>query len=1288
MRFAENGPNIPDDLLNARDEGRVIFFCGAGVSLARANLPDFYGLTEKVITDLKVQADSKAFQLYNLPSRVERDSDGKIQKHEISPFISADRIFGELERDFEKKDIEQAVANCLKTNSDVDLSSHQIILNLATGPSGRTKLVTTNFDRLFEKAKPGIPYCAFPNLPDLSQTPDFDGVVYLHGHTNGDCTGAGADGFILSSADFGQAYLANGSASRFIKTMLETHTIVFLGYSADDPPVRYLLEALGRFNTGAQSVYAFQSGTQSEAEGLWTHKGVNAIAYDPEHRHSALWETLNLWADRAVDPDKWFAGIIQMAAKSPRVLRPFERGQVAHMVSSIHRSRLLIEAKIPPPGEWLYVFDPNKRYGMPSRPYYQEVDEFADPFVAYSLDSDHTPARFDPEDINRKTRETPKNAWSAFNLTHEDRMSVEDHNIATYAELGNSGVANLPKRLFNIGVWIAKVAADPATLAWCVSKPTLHKEIIWQLERRVEDLMSEDTNASLVSQWQYLLEYWKEVGFDAPHNMDWYRLKKLSTKVEWSEQFVRRYGKASRPYMTAQKGYELSSIAPDDEHKRSLVRIGVKYPKISYDINVPVEWLSQTVSELGYNLRYACKLRKEIGPIFSYELVPINKGDDPTVNKYTRGDDLSALMLKYVDELEKLIAHDVYLAKAEIDTWPAEEVGVFSRLRIWASGKVNLVPDERFVAHFDSISTTAFWHPGNQRDILLSFQARWSDLSEASRSYLETRILEGPIKDEWDKSDEAYFERRARRRLNMISWLNTNGCDLNFDEAKVIENLKQDAPEWEPRFGEKAADEKGSRGGFVRKETAHNTLIGKSFDDIFSEAESSMGRTDDVLVENDPFLGFVGTHPVRALAALSYISKNEKPPIWAWKTFFNHEQRKEDPPRFSRLILAKLLNLPLQVLTAFIYQVTWWFRDHSSLLSHIAEDEYDKFFDVLFDIISKDEKLGGSKIVHTGRNHDWASEALNSSVGHLVDAHFFDRRISSITREEGIPKYWQKRLLRFLDMTSNLTTLAITEISARTQWIHYYQPKLSLSFVEGVLSSNNENAAAAFWGGFFLRARIPDADLFAVLKPYLISLVESQVETVEGFRDPLAGLILGGWRSSKTKKPPYLISDEELTSLLLKGSNAFRTSLIYHAETWSVAGLEKEENDGNFPKRLTPLFKDVWPQQITARTSSVSSRLFDFLTSNEVFLLQLYELVLPLLVPVEDERLSVYFLEENTIVDKHPMKVLYLVNAILPKDVKNWPYGAFDLLSRLKKATESIGKDAIYLRLMKKYESR
>src|SRR5258705_11986843 len=47
MQFVANGPDIPDPLLQAHEEGRVIFFCGAGISYP-AGLPGFGGLVDDI----------------------------------------------------------------------------------------------------------------------------------------------------------------------------------------------------------------------------------------------------------------------------------------------------------------------------------------------------------------------------------------------------------------------------------------------------------------------------------------------------------------------------------------------------------------------------------------------------------------------------------------------------------------------------------------------------------------------------------------------------------------------------------------------------------------------------------------------------------------------------------------------------------------------------------------------------------------------------------------------------------------------------------------------------------------------------------------------------------------------------------------------------------------------------------------------------------------------------------------------------------------------------------------
>jgi len=549
VRFLENGPSIPDELLNARDEGRVVFFCGAGVSLARAGLPDFFRLAETVIRELGASEDSDACEVLEKAWEIGRETS-------VTGLISADRVFGLLEREFTVADIRAAVARSLAPRPEPNLSAHQLLLRLAKTPESKTRLVTTNFDRLFDACGGERQVYQPPRLPVPSRYDDLDGVVYLHGRVNGDYSGADGDGFVLSSSDFGNAYLSEGWATEFFREIVREYVVVFIGYSADDPPIHYLLEGLRRTQDSSRQIYAFQCDESDEALARWHHKGVEAIPYEQADDHPALWETLEHWAHRADDPVSWRREIIDLAMDGPDVLQPHQRGQVAHIVSTCEGAREFSERE--PPAEWLCVLDPSCRYATPGRLEWFDSEAPIDPFILYGLDSDATPKRADP-DNPYVTRGVPPDAWDAFVATPLDRQNLPDESYPAVRGHYATHVPRLPKRLEWLYAWIAHVANQSASVWWATRQESLHPSIRNGIELWLTRLR--DTTAPAVLRaWRYLLESWEHVEDNSER--DWYDLKREIDHEGWSPAAIRRFIAITRPYLTASPALMSDPVPP------------------------------------------------------------------------------------------------------------------------------------------------------------------------------------------------------------------------------------------------------------------------------------------------------------------------------------------------------------------------------------------------------------------------------------------------------------------------------------------------------------------------------------------------------------------------------------------------------------------------------------------------------------------------------------------------------------------------------------------------------
>ena len=185
--------------------------------MAKTPLPNLVDLAKKVIEKLGATENCRARQ--------------ELERHKNNvEGISIDRIFGLLERDFFVEDIEEAVAAALRPPTNPDITAHKTLVDLSTA-DGEIRLVTTNFDLLFEACDDKLSSSSPPRLPKPGDD-DFRGIIHLHGRVNRDYNATDGNGFVVSSGDFGRAYLSEAWATNFIKALMRRFLIVFVGYTA------------------------------------------------------------------------------------------------------------------------------------------------------------------------------------------------------------------------------------------------------------------------------------------------------------------------------------------------------------------------------------------------------------------------------------------------------------------------------------------------------------------------------------------------------------------------------------------------------------------------------------------------------------------------------------------------------------------------------------------------------------------------------------------------------------------------------------------------------------------------------------------------------------------------------------------------------------------------------------------------------------------------------------------------------------------------------------------------
>ncbi|WP_312522691.1 DUF4020 domain-containing protein [Anaerospora sp.] len=260
--FVTKDVNIPNEIFEALENGKLVIFAGAGVSVdPPSNLPSFTDLAKQIGEGCTSMKKREAIDLYL----------GRLQNEGVMVHDLAKSILGDAASRPTK--LHTGIVNLFKEHKNL-------------------RIVTTNFDPHFSKVIDG----KFPGLVDTYYAPalplgeQFTGLIYLHGSVNKE-----SKSIVLTDSDFGHAYLTSGWATRFLQGMFAAYTVLFIGYSLNDPIMTYLSRGLALHHVAKPKRFAFTTVGQ---EDRWKSFGIQAITFPKRLGrlpYNALPEAITRW---------------------------------------------------------------------------------------------------------------------------------------------------------------------------------------------------------------------------------------------------------------------------------------------------------------------------------------------------------------------------------------------------------------------------------------------------------------------------------------------------------------------------------------------------------------------------------------------------------------------------------------------------------------------------------------------------------------------------------------------------------------------------------------------------------------------------------------------------------------------------------------------------------------------------------------------------------------------------------------------------------------------------------
>lgn len=1273
MQFINQGPDIPDALLQAHEEGRVVFFCGAGISYP-AGLPGFKGLVEQIY-----QLNGTA------PNDIERDA------FEHGQF---DATLDLLERRLPgqqlavRSKLAQALKPKLRRKGATDTQA--ALLRLARSREGALRLVTTNFDRIFHVAakRTGQMFqdYAAPMLP-IPKNSRWNGLVYLHGLLPEKTDDTALNRLVVTSGDFGLAYLTERWAARFVSELFRNYVVCFVGYSINDPVLRYMMDALaadrmlGEVTPQAWALGDCEPGQEHRKTIEWEAKGVTPILYTVPpgtYDHSALHQTLHAWAETYRDGVQGKEAIVVKHA----LTRPQESTQQDDFV-----------------GRMLWAL--SDKSGLPAK-------RFADFNPAPSLDWLLEPfahEHFGHADLSRFGVQPRDEVDNKLRFSLVRRPAPYDRAPPMLLASGGITGSQWDDVMFHLARWLVRHLDDPRLVIWIAERGgQLHDRWPWLIEHELDRFASLEREGKTSEL--------DEIRLHAPMAIPgtlmctlWRLLLGGRVKSPWHDPDLYRWkGRLKREGLTATLRLELRELlAPkvvlkkpfrwgEDDSSSADEPTRIKQ-LVDWELALAADHVHSALRDLADEhwtsalplllddfqqlLRDALDLLRELGEADDHS--DRSHWDLPSITPHwqNRGfRDWVSLIELLRDAWLAVRANDSARATRIAQNWFELPYPTFKRLALFAASQDGCIPPVQWVNWLLADDAWWLWSTDTGREVFRLLVLQGRHLTGTEQQRLETAILAGPPREMYrdDLEEDRWQDLVARSVWLHLAKLNTSGVVLGASAAARLAEISNTYPQWQLATNE-------------RDEFSH-WMSGTGDPDYEDSRDVDIApRKRRELVQwltkppperrpfyEDTWRDVCRTRFFHTLSALCDLAQDGKWPANRWREALQAWAEEGAVVRSWRYAAPLVQTMPDSVLQEIAHGVTWWMEAASKSINcheDIMVELCCRFMALPIDV--------GTGMTRNGEPiNQPVTEAINHPIGHVAQALINLWFKQNPNDSDLLPDDLGPMFTTLCDVQVDRFRHGRVLLGSRLIAFFRVDRPWTEQHLLPLFSWNNPIEAKAVWEGFLWSPRLYQP-LLTAFKSQFLDCANHYADLGEHRQQFAAFLTYAALGPTEG----YTV-DEFRAAISVLPQEGLEESAQALSQALEGAADQREDYWKN---RAQPFWQQIWPKSRDLATPRIAESLTRLVIAARGEFPAALAAVQDWLQSIEHPHYVVHLLAESGLCERFSTEALLLLNVVI-SDQQWVPRELGQCLEQIVRAAPNLAEDARYLRLQEYFRRR